>query len=236
MKKVTVLVATLASVAVLQVRPAAADIPTPTDQEAPALGAIALGAATGGPVGLLAGLAVGVWLVDEVGRAGAHDEMAVKLDAARADLSGVNAQVASLEARLKDAKGEQQRLARAMLDSLEVAMMFRTGESALSGAGRSQLNSLARYLRQNPDIRVRVQGYADPRGSDAANLALSRARAASVITELEQHGVPRERMTLDAYGEQQAAAGLDDLDALALERKVIIELSRTRGMAVHEAQ
>lgn len=236
MKKVMVLVATLASVSALQARPAAAEIPTQTKQEATALGAIAVGAATGGPVGLLAGLAVGVWLVDEVGRAGAHDEMVVKLDAARANLSGANTRVARLEAQLADAQREQQRLARSMLESLEVALMFRTGESALSDAGRSQLGSLARYLRQNPDIRVQVRGYADPRGSDAANLALSRARAAAVIAELTQRGVAGERMSLDAYGEQQAAASLDDPDALALERKVIIELNRTRGMAAREIQ
>lgn len=231
MKKVMVLVATLASVSMLQARPAAAEIPTQTKQEATALGAIALGAATGGPVGLLAGLAVGVWLVDEVGRAGAHDDIALELTAAREHLSGANAQVAVLEQQLAGAKQEQRRLARAMLDSLEVAMMFRTGESALSDAGRDQLKSLARYLRQNPDVQVRVHGYADARGDAGANLALSRARAESVVEALAKNGVPSGRMRIDAYGEQQASANPGDIDAQALDRKVIIELSRTRGVA-----
>ena len=43
-----------------------------------------------------------------------------------------------------------------------------------------KLRPLARYLRDNPGVRVAIDGYTDSRGTDAHNQDLSERRAASV--------------------------------------------------------
>lgn len=236
MKKVMILAASVASVIALPVPSAAADVPTQAKQELTAVGAITVGALAGGPPGAIAGMVAGAWLAGELGRAGELEATAAQLVGARGELDMASERVASLERELGMAQAEQRRLAKSLLASLEVALMFRTGESVLSDGGRSQLASLARYLRQHEDLRIQVSGYADPRGDDAANMALSRARAEAVADALVAQGVPRDRLLVDAYGEQHVVSAQGDPDAWAMERRVVISLEREQGLALTPAR
>jgi len=51
------------------------------------------------------------------------------------------------------------------------------------------LDANAAWLKQNPDGKLWIQGYADPRGDIVYNLVLSYHRAQWVKTELEKRGV-----------------------------------------------
>ena len=63
---------------------------------------------------------------------------------------------------------------------------------------------------------MHVAGYADPRGSDAWNDALSLRRAQSVAGVLVAAGVPRERIVVEAHGKSESTSASGDLDAYAL--------------------
>ena len=112
-------------------------------------------------------------------------------------------------------------------------MMFKTGQATLNKQGQARLKTLARYLKRNPELIVRVHGFADPRGPAADNLSLSKARAAAVADSLIASGVPAKRLQVNGYGERQSVAASSDVDAMAMERKVVIELARPRGVAVN---
>jgi len=74
---------------------------------------------------------------------------------------------------------------------------FDTGAATIrdSAASQAVLNSVLGILQTNPAItRVRVEGHTDSDGSDALNLALSNARAASVGAWLVAHGVSPGRL------------------------------------------
>ncbi|HZD32734.1 MAG TPA: OmpA family protein [Candidatus Angelobacter sp.] len=56
------------------------------------------------------------------------------------------------------------------------------------------LDANADYLKQNPDAKMWIQGYADPRGDIVYNLVLSYHRAQWVKAQLVKRGVDESRI------------------------------------------
>ena len=83
------------------------------------------------------------------------------------------------------------------------------------------LKGIATVLSENPEIRVRITGHTDSDGNDAANLDLSKRRAASVKNELVRgFAIDASRMEADGKGESAPVAPNDNLTNKALNRRV----------------
>ena len=67
----------------------------------------------------------------------------------------------------------------------------------------SKLESIAAWLKQNPDVRFRIEGHADERGSQEYNLGLGDQRANAVRQFLAAQGVQQARMISVSYGEER---------------------------------
>lgn len=83
---------------------------------------------------------------------------------------------------------------------------FETGSAAITKAGQTVLKSLLKPLIAAGTQRVVVGGYTDNVGAAKSNLALSLARAHSVVTWLTKHGVPKSRLVAKGYGEASPIA------------------------------
>jgi outer membrane protein OmpA-like peptidoglycan-associated protein len=74
-------------------------------------------------------------------------------------------------------------------------VLFRFDSDVLEPVGVAMLHEVARELAARPDLElIEIQGYADSRGSDAYNVALSARRAERVRDWLVEHGVAPERL------------------------------------------
>jgi len=83
------------------------------------------------------------------------------------------------------------------------------------------LNEIAKVLKENPDVKIQIVGHTDTDGADAANLDLSKRRAASVKTELNKNfGIEASRVETDGKGEGQPIAANDTPSNKALNRRV----------------
>lgn len=83
------------------------------------------------------------------------------------------------------------------------------------------LKDIATVLNEVPDVKVKIVGHTDSDGQDAANLDLSKRRAASVKAELaKSFGVNADRLVTDGMGESQAVAPNDTPVNKALNRRV----------------
>jgi peptidoglycan-associated lipoprotein len=71
----------------------------------------------------------------------------------------------------------------------------------LSGEAQTLLLKNAEYLRNNPRLRVQVEGHCDERGTDAYNEALGENRALAVREYLIQLGIEANRINPMSYGE-----------------------------------
>ncbi|MDB4582640.1 OmpA family protein [Draconibacterium sp.] len=214
--------------ALLVVQPASA-IETSTKQDLTALTTIAVATAAAGPVGfILGGIGAG-WMVDQVAAA---DELAVTeqvLVDTQADLASAYTELDQVNADLAMVQQEQEQFAKLALEQLQLEMLFKTNDSRLTAGGENRLALLATFLKRNTGLTVRIEGYADPRGDSASNMALSLARAERVAQQLLDSGVASNRMTVSAHGESQALAIEGDTDAYALDRRVHIALDQGAG-------
>ena len=83
------------------------------------------------------------------------------------------------------------------------------------------LKNIAQVLNEVPNVRVKIIGHTDSDGADAANLDLSKRRAASVKNELVKNfGVEASRLESDGMGEKQPVAPNDNPVNKALNRRV----------------
>ena len=67
-----------------------------------------------------------------------------------------------------------------VLDGLQGDVLFRTGSAEITPDTAHQIQVIAQAVTKSPQLKVYVQGYTDPRGSDDSNMKLSQDRANAV--------------------------------------------------------
>jgi outer membrane protein OmpA-like peptidoglycan-associated protein len=83
------------------------------------------------------------------------------------------------------------------------------------------LKQIAAVLTENPDVKIKIVGHTDSDGADAANLDLSKRRAASVKDELvKSFAIDGSRIETDGKGETVPIAANDTPANKALNRRV----------------
>jgi len=77
-----------------------------------------------------------------------------------------------------------------------------------------------RFLAQNPDGRIRLEGHTDERGTREYNVALGENRARSISTMLQLQGVNRNQISLISFGEELPVDEAHSEGAWAQNRRV----------------
>lgn len=104
-------------------------------------------------------------------------------------------------------------------------VLFATNQATLNPNGMSTLRKLADVMRENPDRTVLVEGFTDSTGSASYNQDLSQRRANAVASALGEMGVPRDRISMKAYGQAFPVASNDNASGRQQNRRVEIVLS-----------
>lgn len=92
-------------------------------------------------------------------------------------------------------------------------------KSDLRSGDRSLVEANAQYLVKHSDVKVRVEGNADERGSKEYNLALGQRRAEGVAKAMGLLGVSDKRIEAVSYGEEKPKAKGHDEQAWAQNRR-----------------
>lgn len=66
---------------------------------------------------------------------------------------------------------------------------------------KPELQLVLNFLKDNPDVRVRIEGHTDSKGSNSYNLDLSKRRAAKIKQILASKGIDKSRMETAGFGE-----------------------------------
>jgi len=80
---------------------------------------------------------------------------------------------------------------------------FDFDKSNLTPEAIATLNKDAASLKKNPEMKVRIEGNCDERGTSEYNMALGDRRAVSAMKYLETMGIPADRMTAISYGKEK---------------------------------
>jgi OOP family OmpA-OmpF porin len=98
-------------------------------------------------------------------------------------------------------------------------LTFATNSHAIEGQFHGRLQNVVAVLKQNPKLRVRIDGHTDSRGSDAYNQQLSERRADAVRDHLVSAGIDASRLEARGWGEAKPAYPNDTPQNLRANRR-----------------
>jgi len=101
---------------------------------------------------------------------------------------------------------------------------FDLDESTITDDSRAALEAKAPILLRHPNMRIRISGHADERGSDEYNLALGLRRAAEAKRYLAALGIGEDRIEIVTFGEERPAVQGHTEEAWALNRRAEFEV------------
>jgi outer membrane protein OmpA-like peptidoglycan-associated protein len=100
-------------------------------------------------------------------------------------------------------------------------ILFDTGKATIKAESAAALEPVAELLKNDPSLKVEIQGHTDNVGQTAANLKLSQDRAAAVKTYLVQTaGVAPARLTSAGFGDTKPVAPNTTDEGRAQNRRV----------------
>jgi outer membrane protein OmpA-like peptidoglycan-associated protein len=210
----------------------------------------AVGAAAGGPIGAVVGMVAGALLGRHYQRQSAANHtlaagnlaletrnrvLTASLDRRERENAGLEGKLTEASRSLAAVEAQRTELDRTVQasDDIETNVLFRTGATSINRMQLPALRKIAALAASlPPGAKVRIDGYADPRGPASFNDDLSLLRAEAVALALQSDGCPRNRLVIEGHGSIGSTAARRDLDAYALERRVDVRLEG--GPAVAE--
>ncbi|MEY3237323.1 MAG: hypothetical protein RI883_1424 [Bacteroidota bacterium] len=99
-------------------------------------------------------------------------------------------------------------------------IFFETGKYVLRNESKSELTRLLKLLKENPTMKIEIQGHTDDVGADVDNLALSKNRSKAVFDYLVKNGIVSTRLITKGFGELKPIVSNTTPDNRQLNRRV----------------
>ena len=140
---------------------------------------------------------------------------------------------AARQAEARRLEAERQARERAMAEArraretLAQRVHFDFDQSAITAAAEATLRNQVAVLRAHPNVRLRITGHADERGSTEYNLALGQRRGQAVKDFYTTSGLDASRFEVVSLGEERPLATGSTEEAWAQNRRA--EFTITAG-------
>lgn len=99
-------------------------------------------------------------------------------------------------------------------------IFFESAKAVLKPESFVELDKVANFLKDNPDIRIEIGGHTDNVGNAALNQQLSLARAKAVMKYVVSRGVTEDRIVAKGYGLTKPVTSNATKDGQAKNRRV----------------
>ena len=103
---------------------------------------------------------------------------------------------------------------------------FATGSAIIDSTSMNEVKNISEILKAYPNVNIKVGGYTDNEGNDAANLKLSSERAAAVKAALGILGTDVARLESEGYGEMHPVASNDTEEGRAQNRRIAVSVRK----------
>jgi peptidoglycan-associated lipoprotein len=108
-------------------------------------------------------------------------------------------------------------------------VFFTVDSSSLSEQARETLVQQARWLNENRDYRIIIEGHADERGTREYNIALGARRANAVMEFLNAQGIAMNRMRTVSYGKERPVEACPEPRCWDQNRRAVTVISAGVG-------
>jgi outer membrane protein OmpA-like peptidoglycan-associated protein len=99
---------------------------------------------------------------------------------------------------------------------------FETGKSAIKPESEKIINEIATLLKENPNLKVSIEGHTDNTGTAAGNKTLSESRAKAVLKGVTAKGIDASQMSAKGWGQEKPVADNNSEEGKAKNRRVEI--------------
>ncbi len=113
----------------------------------------------------------------------------------------------------------QAELEKAMEALRNVSVFFEFDSSTLTSEAKDKLSAVGTVLAKYADLKVRIEGNCDERGSEQYNLALGQRRADAAKRYLTSMGAHDRQLTAISFGDQKPKAMGHDEEAWRQNRR-----------------
>jgi peptidoglycan-associated lipoprotein len=153
----------------------------------------------------------------EVRKEAASAEDAAKAEEARRAAEAAAAKAAEEAAAARAAQEAKERAATAASGLQPIHFDF--DQSFIRDDARAVMKTNADWLKSHPNVRVRIEGNCDERGTKEYNQALGQRRATSAKKYLTDLGVSAKRISLISYGKEKPVCGESSEDCMQKNRR-----------------
>lgn len=108
-------------------------------------------------------------------------------------------------------------VAKAIADNLEKGMSssfdninFETGSAELNESSKTALDGIVKYLKENPDKKIKVVGHTSTDGTDEINIPLSKERAKAVTDYIAAQGIDADRLSYQGMGSSKPISDIPE--------------------------
>jgi len=137
------------------------------------------------------------------------DGLNAQINSLRGDLSDKDAllnakdqKIADLQKALDDCNNKPKYVKPETATNLQPTVLFRQGKSVIDPAQYAPIELIATYMKNHPDAKIMIKGYASPEGSTELNQKLSEDRAAAVKNALvKKYKISADRLETKGCGE-----------------------------------
>ena len=126
--------------------------------------------------------------------------------------------------RAADSLAAMGRTTEAVRTMLAAMIHFDFDKANIRSGDAGTLDQKVGILQANPNLRIRISGHCDERGSDEYNLALGNRRATAAKQYLVSHGIDAGRIETVSYGKERPIAQGHDEMAWAQNRRDEFEI------------
>ena len=99
---------------------------------------------------------------------------------------------------------------------------FETGKSNISAESQKIIDNIVTMLKENPTLKISIEGHTDNVGAAAANKTLSENRAKAVMNAVISKGIAASRLTSKGWGQEKPVADNGTDEGKAKNRRVEI--------------
>lgn len=117
------------------------------------------------------------------------------------ELVGLADELMVVQDQLNEARNKEMETTGQTIKILESVVAFPFNQSDVQTSQMPSLEHVANYLKDNPDAKITVNGYASPEGTEEYNLQLSQRRADAVKNILvDKYGIAADRINAIGHG------------------------------------
>ncbi|MDO2947459.1 peptidoglycan-associated lipoprotein Pal [Aeromonas simiae] len=125
----------------------------------------------------------------------------------------------SADGMLSPEEQMRQRLAALQRDNV---IYFGFDSNEIQGQYADLLDTHSSYLRENPSVKVLIEGHTDERGTPEYNIALGERRAKAVAKYMQTLGVQADQLSIVSYGEEKPQDPGHGEDSYSKNRRAVL--------------